>query len=550
MATLAQVRFRHAEHYLLRLGQLDGQYNDAESRDVALGTFDREWEQITTAQRWVAEDLRDDRRSFLFFSHGRTFLEVRRSLDERLRWLEAAERFAVTLNDPVLNAEYLNFRGNIAYETGDLDSAADLYGRASAVAADAEERAAEAGYIQNLGNVYLQKRNYGAARSCFERALATSRELGDRRGIAVNLGSLAISFDDDGDAARAIELYREAIPIFEELRDWRELETFVGNLGNSYSHAGEHEQAIVCLRRALELARSLGNVRAELVRIGNLGGAYAEAGQIQAALEHCKQALVLARQRGAPPDVATSLARLGSLYATRFAATTAVGYYVEAAAIYDELGMTPQARDMKRNADLAQHASAFAALIQAGNDELSRGNLRGALARFEEALDKAQRRGDESRAAVARVNVAQQRSDESRAAVALGNIALVYLQGENLEAAEEYLARALQLSERGDDASLRARHLALLGNVMEAKGDSGPAFDCYERAYGLWPLTHDLADRVRLMANLARLAFKQGSVEAGRAYYAEALRAARAAGLDALAEDVETRLREVGRAAE
>jgi len=124
MATLAEAKKRHADHYLTQLGQLEEQ-DVIHERAEALERFDRDWTQIAAAHAWVADQVADDQRSFLFFQRARTFLELRRSIEERLHWLDAAERLVRSLGNLGLQAEFHTFRGNLAYEAGNLASAGD-----------------------------------------------------------------------------------------------------------------------------------------------------------------------------------------------------------------------------------------------------------------------------------------------------------------------------------------------------------------------------------------------------------------------------------------
>jgi tetratricopeptide (TPR) repeat protein len=121
---------------------------------------------------------------------------------------------------------------------------------------------------------------------------------------------------------------------------------------------------------------------------------------------------------------------------------------------------------------------------------------------------------------------------------ALGNIGFAHMSLGQLGEAESFFAQALQISERVGDADLHARQLASLGNLMEMKGNEARASEYYELAMQRYQGSEKVADRVKVLANLARLSRNRADADAARHYYDEALRAARAAHLDDLADEM------------
>jgi tetratricopeptide (TPR) repeat protein len=133
------------------------------------------------------------------------------------------------------HADALHMLGVYALQSGDLQAALDLIGRATALLPQA------ATPLLNLGTVHKQLGQHDAALRCITQALA----LEPRHATALN---------NYGSVLLAMQRYSDALPWFERALDVDADDADAwNNLGNALLELQRHEEALLCLDRALRL---------------------------------------------------------------------------------------------------------------------------------------------------------------------------------------------------------------------------------------------------------------------------------------------------------
>jgi DNA-binding SARP family transcriptional activator len=217
-------------------------------------------------------------------------------------------------------------------------------------ARQAGNRRGEAWVLNNLGLALGATRDSEGI-GCLERALALRHEIGDRAGEAQAAGNLADTYTRVGRPEEAIELFGRA----------RDLNRAVGNsygegvaqtnLGDALLDLGRAEEAIGPLEQARITFAEIPYLDGVGYACYNLGRCYQSLGLGRPALDCLQQALSSHRASGSRHRQAVTLRALGAAQAENGQAAEARRSWIEALAIFDELGDMTQAAQVHEDLD-------------------------------------------------------------------------------------------------------------------------------------------------------------------------------------------------------
>ncbi len=162
-------------------------------------------------------------------------MEVARGHHQAGRLAEAEEIYRRVLDQVPDHAGALHLLGVVAAQTGHLDAAIDLIGRAIAV------NPAVAEYHNSLGEAYRQSGQRDRAVACLSHAIGLMPDYADAHN---NLGN---TLKDLGRLDEAIAAYRRAIELKPGGAEAQ------NNLGVALDRAGRPDEAIAAYRRAIDL---------------------------------------------------------------------------------------------------------------------------------------------------------------------------------------------------------------------------------------------------------------------------------------------------------
>ena len=217
-------------------------------------------------------------------------------------------------------------------------------------------------------------------------ALASARQVGDRQGEAWVLNNLGVALATTGDD-EGIGLLEQALAIRREIGDRMGETQAANNLGDAFQRLGRAAEALGPLRRALDLNRQVGNRYGEGVALVNLGDVLldldrtdeaidclqqarrtfaeieypdgagfamswlgrcsASLGRDAEALDYLRQALASHQAAGNRLRQAVTLRFLGRIQARNGLAAEARESWTQAAAIFDDLGSSVQAAEVR-----------------------------------------------------------------------------------------------------------------------------------------------------------------------------------------------------------
>jgi tetratricopeptide (TPR) repeat protein len=219
---------------------------------------------------------------------------------------EAGQIYRRVLAIDPRNSDALHLLGMIAYQAGDLETAADLIRQAIAIHGNG------AAYYTNLATILQAQGKLEEAESMYRHALTLKPHLAS---IHVNLGNV-LQARSDFDAS--VQCYEQALALEPD-----NAEAF-NNLGNARQGEGNLDAAVSCYERALAIRPNYPEA------LCNLGNASWVEGRLDEAIELYQRALTL------KPDYAEGSYGLGNVRRAQGDSTEALRQYRNALRIRPE----------------------------------------------------------------------------------------------------------------------------------------------------------------------------------------------------------------------
>jgi DNA-binding SARP family transcriptional activator len=259
-------------------------------------------------------------------------------LSEALTIFSHALAAARRMGDLAAEAMTVNGIGDIDWQQGRLQQAADHYLRAHALFRAAGDRAGEARALGNIGLSETELGRYEQAARQQQKALAIFRDIDDQLGEAHALGSLGLVRQRQGRYREAADNHWRSLELFREIGD-REGEAYaLGRLGAVDLLVGRYQDAAGYLQQALALSREIGSTVAGSAILGKLGEAYLGLGRYEQAAENFEQALAWFREVGNRGMQTGALNGLGDVLSQTGETGKARAYHATALQLASEVG--------------------------------------------------------------------------------------------------------------------------------------------------------------------------------------------------------------------
>jgi tetratricopeptide (TPR) repeat protein len=329
------------------------QWNNEENYYInALKLIDAEWSNITTGQKWTANqaEQNDEAARFCkdYSGYARGFIRLRLLPREDIDWQESSLTAARKLNNHQDEGSSLGELGSAYYNLGEYRKAIEYFEQHLEISREINNRLGEGNSLSGLGTVYNSLGEYRKAIEYHEQSLEIYREIGFRLEEGASLGNMGMAYSNLGEYRKAIEYYEQHLEISREF-GYRLGE---GNslicLGSAYSDLGEYRKAIEYYEQALKIYREIGDRSGEGNSLGNLGTVYSGLGEYRKAIEYHKQHLEISREISFRLGEGNSLGNLGSVYFNLGEKEKACGLWREAVIIFEAIESP--------NADIFQQA--------------------------------------------------------------------------------------------------------------------------------------------------------------------------------------------------
>ena len=238
------------------------------------------------------------------------------SISETLGDTHAAmRRYRLILEEDPADVDATNRLGHLLDRIGDLDAAAECYGKLTDLRPD--DLAVRAVSLGNLGLIAMTRGNLDQAECLHRESLKINRKLGRLEGQASELGNLGLIAMTRGDLDEAERLLRESLEIHRKLGRLEGQANQLGNLGLIAKTHGDLDEAERLHREALDINRKLGRLVGQANQLGNLGLIAKIRGDLDQAEQLHREALEINRKLGRLEGQASDLGNLGTVAMTR-----------------------------------------------------------------------------------------------------------------------------------------------------------------------------------------------------------------------------------------
>ena len=193
-------------------------------------------------------------------------------------------------------------------------------------------------HLANLGTAYYRMGDLSKAIHDHEEARILAKQNHDPSGESIALGNLGLCYRGLGKTLEAIENYEAALPILRELNHQDAVATVLMNLGTAYSALGRIQPALTVLEEANAMYVETGNQNNRAMALVCLGEVQGHLGKTQEATHYASEGLALARTMANPFVEAAALCILGELERDSENWDAAIARYQEAIQKADFIG--------------------------------------------------------------------------------------------------------------------------------------------------------------------------------------------------------------------
>lgn len=237
---------------------------------------------------------------------------------------------------------------------------------------------------EKLGTVSNYRGNFNNAYDYYQKALEYHLSTNNDRSAGVILTNMGLCKRNLGDYDEAMELYFEALYRREQVADSNGIASTLKSIGETYAIQKDYQNAETYFFKSLAVYRALDNVSMEHSMVLNIGGFFREQGKLEEAEQYIIQGLEYFSVNGPKHEKARSYYNLAGLHLARNELAESLRSYMQAKAIYDELGYTMRV---------------IGTLISLSKVSQQQGNMELAIQYAEEALKRALPLGTKSQIA-------------------------------------------------------------------------------------------------------------------------------------------------------
>lgn len=390
----------------------------------------------SAAYSW-RDDGKPQQAAVVLRSAGEILQLLGKSADAKQNYEEALS-FARRARDQLEEARIRNDLAYLYFLTGENDQATRNCERALAIARALHDRPVEAEALSVLGETFYAT-NIGRAEELQQQSLAIWRELGRQRGQAISLAALAYYYANLGEPTKAADSCREALTLARLAKDLGVETLALIVTGNVKRKFGEKQEALSAYQSAQVLAERIGDKTSQAIVTGGIGAVSLEMNDLQTALDNFEKAIALFEANGQKWGAAEDKMDLGTIYHALGNEEKALEKLNGALALARELSLRRLESITLRALGLVYDAQ---------------GDTRAALKSFQQSL--------------ALLNV---QTDQRHAAYTLNCVGRSSEKLNQLDRAEDYYHRALELSQRSSDPQSEMLSFYNLAHLARGRGN-------------------------------------------------------------------------------
>jgi class 3 adenylate cyclase/tetratricopeptide (TPR) repeat protein len=413
----------------------------------------------------------------LMWAEG-SILRLIGKMEEALRKCKQAAKLADSVGDMQKSHKYQLSAGIIHHVMGDIGSTLKLLQRVIGEAEKFRDTRTLITAYTNLSNLELRAGNPKKALEGFEKALTLCEEIGEKKEMARINGNLGQLHEMMGEPLKAVERYNITLDISKEIK-YLEGVAHINNLiGNSMMMMGNMDEAYSHFNESRGVAIKIGDKMVETLSSVSLGVINAIMGNTDKALEFFKSSLEGAVSLNDRNQQITITNNIGCIYQQWGVMGKAVDNHTRGLDMAKEVDNKVEEIEIERNLALDLCLQAY---------------YKGSLSRFEQSQQNAIKLGDPRMIAYVKANrgysmimvgefekastilleavdLARQVGDPEVILAAVRAVVDLNLETENYPEADQYIQRALRISEESHNKREKAYGLLALASLMMTSG--------------------------------------------------------------------------------
>lgn len=374
--------------------------------------------------------------------------DIKRAINFCLKGIGVAQKLGAV---PELGNLY-SVLATAFYRKGDYSHAVDNFQRALTAFEEFGKTESSVEALDELGRVYLERGHYFRAARYLYKSLEIRRRLHDVAGLCKSYDQLALVYLRSGDDLKTIDNLNRTLVLKERIGNFAGLNPTLAALGDLYQRLGSYEQAIFYFKWEIQNSQRIGDTEGLVEAFAKLGRVYFELGDLRQSESLCKQVSILASEFKLRSQEADGALLDGHILAFARKWVEAEKSFKLSSEVHGKLGH--RRREASALLDLAE--------------------VKLARELYDEALkftSKGQIIADEVKALDLQVRAQTIKGDIYR-----------FLKGGNVEKAQEFLQKALELSQDLSDAEILFKLFYALAKTGHAHGEFAEAANYYGKA--------------------------------------------------------------------
>ena len=224
------------------------------------------------------------------------------------------EDFAIKKKAKKHYSDYLNNKGYLFNNLGDIEQALDYFHKSLAIQIEVGDKAGQSYSLNNIGYIYSGQKQFIKALEYYIKSYGLQRQLGDKHGQAQSLSNIGNVYDRSHSLKKALYYYFKGLNLRKLIKDKQGIGYSMQNIGTVYFNQKNYFSAKYYFTQSLEIREAIHDNQGIFYSLANLGKVYFEENNTAMAEKLTLRAMDLAREIGYPENIGTAASLLESIY--------------------------------------------------------------------------------------------------------------------------------------------------------------------------------------------------------------------------------------------
>lgn len=413
----------------------------------------------------------------LMWAEG-SILRLIGKMDEALKRFNQSAKLAEKAGNKNTAHKYQLSAGVIHHVMGDVAATQKLLGQVISEAEKAGESRNLIIAYTNLSNLEMRSGNPAKALEGFEKALKLSTEAGEKREIARINSSLGQVYEMMGEPAKAAEKYNTALEMAKEINYLEGIAIFNNLIGNPLMMMGDMDGAHRHFKESFHFSQKIGDKNSESTSSGSLGIINAIIGNSEKALEYFNISLESAIAANNINQQVSLNNNIGCIYQQRGELSKAEEYHIKGLTMAKEMSNRVEEIEIERTLAIdhgmqARYGSSlkhFGGCMAKATDHGDPRMIAYIKANYGHVIVMTGDYESGSATLMESVGMARQVGDPEVILAAVRAVIDLNMEIENYTESDQYIQRALRISDESHNKREKAYGLLALASLMMASG--------------------------------------------------------------------------------